>query len=514
MCIINLLISFTDKKPYGTKQRLDELRSSAILEQEMQCPTCNCPFSFNEETAVPRVLPCLHTIDTRCITTGTNNGAVQCPVCKTKHVVKDGNCTCFAVDETRRNLSIYGNLRLEERSYLHCKEHKTDRATFMCQKCYEFLCEKCSRNHSGGQHPPLIRVPELEVLKETPISKLCTFYPCEKPGHEQRMLELFCVTCEKLICHECNFDTHRDHKVDKIKAVYDARYAEMKTVLKQAEITKAKADSIASEIRDELELLRKSQDQELLTIRKVFNNCKTALEARKKSVETELADIASKKREKMQSQLTEMEDVAEVITVSDNRALDLIEFSSEVSFLRLYETLKRRLKSISESCKQTRVCENGLIKYLDDNLPTRIVNVTKQPGRLWSCNLCLPKTKHWVSPAVAKQEGVVLKLQFLDYEEKTTSSKYLKDFMKIDVIDSKQQRCTDAVGEIAYGDEILSVSAIFAKAGSYKIMVYVLETPISKDGYQITVQAEKIEQKPKENNKEKGEEQLFVKTRI
>lgn len=113
-------------------------------------------------------------------------------------------------------------------------------------------------------------------------------------------------------------------------------------------------------------------------------------------------------------------------------------------------------------------------------------------------------------PAVAKQESLVLVLQFFDYEGTIVSSEDLKDFLNICIVDSKEKSCADAFDMVTYVDKILSVTATFVEAGSYKIMVFMLETPVSKDGYEITVQAEKkAEQKQKENNKETGEDQLY-----
>ena len=66
---LNHLLSFSEETPYGT--------NSVFFKQKMQCPACSCPFSFNEETSVPRVLPCLHTIDTKCIMKEKTNGSIK-----------------------------------------------------------------------------------------------------------------------------------------------------------------------------------------------------------------------------------------------------------------------------------------------------------------------------------------------------------------------------------------------------------------------------------------------------
>ena len=484
---------------------MDHLDPVTFRQQEMQCPSCNEAFCLEDETKFPRILPCLHVIGTDCITQLMNDGSVTCILCHEKHRVEGSPAECFPKDDTRRNLSVYWKVR-SEGDFIQCQDHIGVKATIWCQICGYFICDSCSRTHMERGHQPLVPIPKSETLKTAAISELHNAYTCNINGHQRRLLELYCITCEKVICHVCQFLAHqKPHEVEECSKIYELRHAETKELLQRVTETQKKTDRLSFHVREEVTILKANTDNQLQRVRKTFNNCKQSLDARKRYIDSELTKISSMKENELKAQLKALEQTGATITTSSNRALDLMEFSSEISFLKMYSTLKRRLQSALDTLKDAHVSNNSLIWFIDDFISKKLVSETQKMGSVWPGNLCLHKMKHWSFPVVAKEEAVILILQFVDDEDRIVSLKNIGEYIKAEITNGNGQALDPKTSKIGFGENgVLSVHANIAEEGDYRIMIYVMGSAVMKEGIVIQVQPKTEEQANEPDNKEKG----------
>ena len=66
-------------------------------------------------------------------------------------------------------------------------------------------------------------------MKQVDALKTVTLY-CS--FHEGKELELYCETCEELICHNCTVKKHKDHQYDLVGDTFDAHKAEITESIK------------------------------------------------------------------------------------------------------------------------------------------------------------------------------------------------------------------------------------------------------------------------------------------
>ena len=99
----------------------------------------------------------------------------------------------------------------------NCDNCHKEQATRYCKQCSVFLCETCLDKHNGWaafKNHQLLKLEdvattasELVPLKEQPVMKC---------SNHNKPLEVYCDTCNQLICQLCTINHHRDHKCDAI----------------------------------------------------------------------------------------------------------------------------------------------------------------------------------------------------------------------------------------------------------------------------------------------------------
>ena len=121
------------------------LRAEDVKDEFLVCSICT--HEFDEETHVPRILPCLHTFCQGCLKKIVKAKSMACPLCKQNHELPQDGITGFAKDTTRRNLIDFIKVR-KRSSEILCKDCPEDQtATDFCKECYIFMCPDCTRAH-------------------------------------------------------------------------------------------------------------------------------------------------------------------------------------------------------------------------------------------------------------------------------------------------------------------------------------------------------------------------------
>ena len=192
----------------------------------------------------------------------------------------------------------------------------TRTATSYCRDCGEFICAGCTDVHiqwdlfSKHEVVPLDefekKVKQLDALKK--VTLYCSL-------HEGKELELYCETCEELICHNCIVKKHRDHQYDLVTDTFERQKGEivaslepverhlenadnmLKQIEAQSKAAKAKRDAIAAEIqqktRELQEMLEKRKDELIRQLDESTQQTLKDLATQKDEVETTQTQLAS-----------------------------------------------------------------------------------------------------------------------------------------------------------------------------------------------------------------------------
>ena len=201
------------------------VKKSVMLEY-LQCTLCM------EDMQRSCMLQCHHSFCVDClqkyIAQATDPHKLTCPICKSTTALPDGDLTSlqpnFFMDNlkeliTKETYDDEDEIKVTasaDKEILICSQKDCQgEAGMYCTACQEYLCQTCSYDHAGHRltrkHQTTIatEVKRVKVTSSTESHHLCGRHP-------NQMLNMYCKTCDEIICHEC-FDTdHSDHHISSL----------------------------------------------------------------------------------------------------------------------------------------------------------------------------------------------------------------------------------------------------------------------------------------------------------
>ena len=191
-----------------------------------------CLELFND----PRVLPCLHTYCLKCLQglVSDQKSDLSCPQCRAKHEIPKGDVTNFLCD-----LSILPELEAAKTDMRRKEETKIcglctsgEVAVGYCQDCGEYLCQCCQ--DIVHKKVKLFATHKITSVEESTSSLIIThtiIQPAVCPHHPKYELEIFCKTCDIVVCSMCMLEsTHKGHSYDFFKNVQDELMERIKSM--------------------------------------------------------------------------------------------------------------------------------------------------------------------------------------------------------------------------------------------------------------------------------------------
>jgi len=193
--------------------------------EAMSCPLCATMYLTTDEKTSKTRTPCMvfgcwHTFCRPCLVLWAQRsprGQFSCPTCRTV-------CT-VAVQALPTNFSLRDVVEAERASTgqtkLMCSECAGDDASHYCQGCNMLLCHDCLRSHQKStlrvcKHPAAT----LQTIDDFKQSKQAI--PKQKrtcTGHDNKELDIYCITCQTPICYIGSSTDHDGHKKSALSEV-------------------------------------------------------------------------------------------------------------------------------------------------------------------------------------------------------------------------------------------------------------------------------------------------------
>ena len=206
--------------PSSTKQALVK------LEEQLTCGVCL------EQYARPKLLHCFHVFCEKCLQPlacqSAQGQVVECPNCRQSTPLPQSGVPglqeaflmhhLFDIRDTLRKASTPTKARCDK-----CKKRKP---SCYCRAC-GFLCDKCNDIHSEWKElhsHVIISLDQLTGDATNLIPPVQKTLQCSK--HRDKQLDIFCETCEELICHDCIIGVHWNHLYDLVSDAFP-NYNEM-----------------------------------------------------------------------------------------------------------------------------------------------------------------------------------------------------------------------------------------------------------------------------------------------
>ena len=204
----------------ATKSSSEALKK---LEEQLTCPICL------EQFTNPKILPCFHSFCLHCLEGVApelveGNLCLPCPTCRSPCPNPDKGLASLPPSFVINNLSeVYCLMKkVSGDQQASCDNCNKTNANCYCKHCAVFLCPECLHHHDNWKQNA-----DHQTLSLKEVASTAYQLPQAKPEatdnctDHNKPLEIFCETCEELICHNCTIKKHKDHEYDVVSDTYE-----------------------------------------------------------------------------------------------------------------------------------------------------------------------------------------------------------------------------------------------------------------------------------------------------
>lgn len=243
------------------------------------CPVCKLSFHNRE----PKLLPCLHSFCKRCLpapfmsaeprrdTQGQVDNSkplvgIRCPVCRQECWEMDVLDNFFVKDSAEVPSST-----VEKTTQVCMSCDDNTEATGYCVECVEFLCVTCIEAHQRVKFTRDHTIRQKEEMSPDAVS-LSTQRPVFCDIHKQEPLKLFCETCDRLTCRDCQLLKHKDHNYQFLEDAYRNHRQCLETMTQQLQEKRKAIEEVSSCINGGLQQVEENRKAVTNEIKKSICN--------------------------------------------------------------------------------------------------------------------------------------------------------------------------------------------------------------------------------------------------
>ena len=311
------------------------------LEEQLTCPICL------EQFTNPKILPCFHSFCLHCLEGLTHelvegNLCLPCPTCRSPCSEPDKGLASLPPSFVINNLiEVYGLMKkVLGDQQASCDNCDKTNAVCYCKQCSKFFCPECQQQHSNWRaflnHQTLSLEEVASTAYQLPQAKPEATDNCTD---HNKPLEIFCETCQELICHLCTVRKHDGHSYDVVSDTYKKHYDT---------ITKSSLQPLSQQV-DRLSQCMTS----LIDIRKTIN------------------EQSQKKKEEVHLMITELKQVLDETERNLTRDVD-------IALQHKISVLDHQIKEVETALGQVRECRDHVEQSLKIGTPQQVLSTKSQ----------------------------------------------------------------------------------------------------------------------------------------
>ncbi|KAM4711543.1 transcription intermediary factor 1-alpha [Anableps anableps] len=237
------------------------------------CPICKLSFHNRE----PKLLPCLHSFCRRCLPPPLRSAeprrdphgpvcSIRCPVCRQECWEVDVLDNFFVKDSAEVPSST-----VEKTSQVCMSCDDNTEATGYCVECVEFLCLTCVEAHQRVKFTRDHTIRQKEEMSPEALG-VSTQKPVFCDVHKQEPLKLFCETCDRLTCRDCQLLKHKDHNYQFLEDAYKNHKQYLETMTLQLQEKRKAIEDVSSCINSGLQQVEENRKAVTNEIKKSICN--------------------------------------------------------------------------------------------------------------------------------------------------------------------------------------------------------------------------------------------------
>ncbi|XP_011489241.2 transcription intermediary factor 1-alpha isoform X1 [Oryzias latipes] len=281
--VVIIVENEAESLPAG-EERLKQQGAFGLMDT---CPNCRLSFHNRE----PKLLPCLHSFCKRCLPIPCRSAdprrdphapldankpqnSVRCPVCRQECWEVDILDNFFVKDSAEVPSST-----VEKTSQVCMSCDDNTEATGYCIECVEFLCVTCIEAHQRVKFTRDHTIRQKEEMSPEALG-MSTQKPVFCDVHKQEPLKLFCETCDRLTCRDCQLLKHKDHNYQFLEDAYKNHKQYLETMTLQLQDKRKAFEEVSHCINNGLQQVEENRRAVTNEIKKSI--CTLIMEINKK----------------------------------------------------------------------------------------------------------------------------------------------------------------------------------------------------------------------------------------
>ncbi len=233
-----------------------------------------------------------------------------------------------------------------------CEKCKQQNATGYCRSCGKFICETCKLIHAKWEElssHEIISLDQLEgdVTKLVPPKMTVSYCPKQPSKHA----DLYCETCEELICRDCIVRVHRDHQYDLITDAYPKHKKVIVSHLQPVEQQLGIVNTAVERLDARYQQISDQRATIEASIHKMIRQLQESLEVRKTELVSQLDRLTQEKLKSLAAQRDQFELIQTRLSSCLNFVRESLRTGSEGEVLRMKKPVVKQIEEVTVGCQ-------------------------------------------------------------------------------------------------------------------------------------------------------------------
>ena len=363
------------------------------IQDQVTCGICLDPYKQ------PRLLKCFHVYCEQCLQRlvrgGREGQSLPCPQCRQDTPLPVGGVPGLQGAFYIHYLFDFQDAlkKVSSSKQTMCNKCKKREATGFCRTC-GFVCQRCVETHQEWDDLKPHEIIDLDTLTgdvTTLVPPLKKTPFCSK--HQETKADLYCETCDELICRDCIVRVHRDHQYDLVPESFAKQEKVIVDSLKPVEEQIATLERAVESVHTRSAAVVEQKTAVVAEIRTAMAHLRQALEVR----ETELVGQAEQTAQQKLKTLAAQRDGFELQLGQLRSCQDFVEESrhtcSQGEILRMKSPLVKQVNDLTGSFKpETLVLAEQADMVFANSLP-ELVKTCQQFGMVYCHPVCPEKCR-------------------------------------------------------------------------------------------------------------------------
>lgn len=230
----------------------------------------------------------------------TQVGVIRCPVCSQECAERHIIDNYFVRDTTEVPSST---VEKSSQACTSCEDNAE--AQGFCVECVEWLCKTCVRAHQRVKFTKEHTVRQKEEVSPE-ATGVSSQRPVFCPFHKKEQLRLYCETCDKLTCRDCQLQEHKEHRYQFIEEAFLGQKVVIDTLINKLMEKNKYIKFTGDQIQNRIHEINQNQKQVEQDIKVAIFTLMVEINKKGKALLHQLESLAKDRRMKLLKQQHEV----------------------------------------------------------------------------------------------------------------------------------------------------------------------------------------------------------------